>query len=429
LGAILQGFRKIGYTIHKAVAQVDAGPYLYQETVPVEKEDTAESLTERAFRMAVPQLIKILAHTDLTDPAAWNQYEKSVPYVWRAPDATVKRYLYGPTARQQIGTAVKGISYAIRWNPSRPSSSGGVAVFYWHRNLSDSVKRQDWRRILGHPTITELRERIRIIQKYFQIVSLSEAIAFLESSSAAKGNKLAVLTVDDGYLDFRIRLVPLLEELKLPCSLFVCSQAIEQGTTWYQQVYDLIEEVGEKKLIVPWADCELWFGDVNQRVLTVEKVLLAHLKRLTLTMRLRRLNELILANRRDPPGDDRDAFCSAQDVRAIGESRWVEVHLHGHAHQPFETLDSEELTNDIKLCRDFFESKLGFDDRIISYPNGKIKLGQEEILKSQHVFHGFTTEPGFNTPSSARPFALKRNGLTNSPLSEFYWTVRTLAGS
>jgi peptidoglycan/xylan/chitin deacetylase (PgdA/CDA1 family) len=428
-GLFFRDFEKIGYTIHKAVPQVDAGPYLYRQKVPVKNVDTAESLTERAFRMAAPQLIKILADTDISDPAVWNQYEKPVPYVWRAPDPSVKRYLYGPTTRQRISASMKKISYRIRWNPRKPSNHAGVAVFYWHRNLSNSAKRRDWRRVLGHPTIDEVRERIRVIQKYFQVVSLSEALAFLGSSPAPKGNKLAVLTVDDGYLDFRTHLVPLLEELQVPCSFFVCSQAIEQGTIWYQPVYNLIEEIGGEKLIVPWADCELWFGDVKQRTLTVEKVLLAHLKRLTATMRIRRLTELASANRLNPGRDDADPFCSVQDLLAISESRWVEVHLHGHAHHPFDTLDSEELTNDIKLCRHFLGSKLGLEDKIISYPDGKIKLGQEEILKSQGVSYGFTTEPGFNIPSSAYPFGLKRNGLTNSPLSEFYWTVRTLAGS
>jgi peptidoglycan/xylan/chitin deacetylase (PgdA/CDA1 family) len=428
-GLFFRDFEKIGYTIHKAVAQVDAGPYLYQEAVPVKKADTAQSLTERAFRIAAPQLVRILANTDVSDPAVWHRYEKSVPYVWRSPDPSVKRYLYGPTTRQRISTTAKRISHAIRWNPRKPSNHAGVAAFYWHRNLSDSVKRQDWRRVLGHPTIDEVRERIRVIRKYFQVVSLSEALAFLGSTSQAKGNKLAVLTVDDGYLDFRTNLVPLLEELQVPCSFFICSQAVEQGTIWYQRVYDLIEEIGGERLVVPWANCELWFGDVKQRVLTVERVLLAHLKRLSPTIRARCLQELLSANRLNRGRDDRDAFCSIRDILAISESRWVEVHLHGHAHHPFETLDSTELANDVKLCRDFFASRLGLQDNIIGYPNGRIKRGQEEILKSQGVSYGFTTEPGINFPASAHPFGLKRNGLTNSPLSEFYWTVRTLAGS
>jgi peptidoglycan/xylan/chitin deacetylase (PgdA/CDA1 family) len=282
---------------------------------------------------------------------------------------------------------------------------------------------------LGHPTIDEVRERIRLIRKYFQVISLSEATAFLGSSSPAKGNRLAVLTVDDGYLDFRTQLVPLLDELQVPCSFFVCSQAIEQGTIWYQQVYDLIEEVVGQKLVVPWADCEVWFGDVKHRVLTAEKVLIAYLKRLTSEMRLRRLKELILANRLTPRRDNPDAFCTIQDILAIRGSRWVEVHLHSHAHHPFETLGSEELRNDIALCRNFFKSKFDLEDRIISYPNGKIKLGQEKILESQGLSYGFTTEAGFNIPSSGYPFALKRIGLSNSPLAEFYWTIRTLLGN
>jgi hypothetical protein len=44
-GQLFRDFEKIGYTIHKAVPQVDAGPYLYRQSVPVKNVDTTESLT------------------------------------------------------------------------------------------------------------------------------------------------------------------------------------------------------------------------------------------------------------------------------------------------------------------------------------------------------------------------------------------------
>lgn len=44
-----QDTEKIGFTIHEAVAQVDAGPYLFQEAITVEARDTQEDLLRRAF--------------------------------------------------------------------------------------------------------------------------------------------------------------------------------------------------------------------------------------------------------------------------------------------------------------------------------------------------------------------------------------------
>jgi hypothetical protein len=77
--------------------------------------------------MAAPQLIRILANTDISDPAVWDLYEKPVPYVWRAPDPTVKRYPYGPITRQRISASMKKISYGMR---STPANAQKAADFW-----------------------------------------------------------------------------------------------------------------------------------------------------------------------------------------------------------------------------------------------------------------------------------------------------------
>jgi|SRR5579864_2032487 len=417
-------FEKLGYTIHKAVPQVDAGPYLFQEAVPVQVGDTPEAITQRFFMMATPKLVQILQDTDLEDPLAWNMYEKPVRYAWRAPDGLVKQYSLGPTVPKRLAQTLKKVSHAIALNPYKASRSSGVAIFYWHRNLDPSTKPDDWRRVLGHPTTSELRERIELVRKHFDIVSLHEAIQFLEKPSPSKRTQLAVLTVDDGYRDFLTHLLPLLGELKAPCTFFVCTKAIENGTIWYQQVFDLIERIRGDRLFVPWVDRALWFGDVQHRVLTAEKVLNNYLKRVSAATRLERVAQLLSANQLAPPRCEHDRFCSVEDLRVIQKSCWVEMHLHSHAHHPFETLKQEELKDDITSCQNFFRSELGLDDRIISYPNGSIRAGQETILKDAGLHWGLTTNGQINRPGALEPFALKRIGLTNIPLFELSWNIQ-----
>ncbi len=421
-----QDFKKVGYTIHKAVSQVDAGPYLYQEPVPVRKGDNSETLLRRALVIAAPKTVELLSNTKLDDPSMWKVYDKPIRYAWRKPDAAVRGYMNGSTLRQTAASLVRKTAIAINWSPYKIADGPAAAFFFWNRTLDPAVPATDWRRVLGHPTTQELRERIALIRKYFEIVPLTEAMRFLRESKAANGTRLAVLTVDDGYLDFRTNLMPLLEELNTPCSLFVSSGAIQWGTLWHQQVYSLIEGLRGDRLIIPWADCAVWFGDVKHRVLTADKVLNAYLKRQSAATRVQHLQELLQENNVTAPAEGPDAFCKLKDVLAIRKSPLIEVHLHSHGHHPFDTLGAEELADDLAECRHFFKSNLNLDDDIISYPNGTLKNGQEKILKAAGCKAGFTIQEGINHPGHINPFALKRIRIDSGPLPDLDWRLRKL---
>lgn len=50
----------VGFTIHQAVAKVDAGQYLVQEQIHVKAGDSPDSLLRRCFRAAAPRLREVL---------------------------------------------------------------------------------------------------------------------------------------------------------------------------------------------------------------------------------------------------------------------------------------------------------------------------------------------------------------------------------
>lgn len=62
--AIEAGVREAGCTVHFVTAAVDAGPIIVQETVPVERNDTAETLAARvlaAEHRIYPQAVRLIA--------------------------------------------------------------------------------------------------------------------------------------------------------------------------------------------------------------------------------------------------------------------------------------------------------------------------------------------------------------------------------
>jgi methionyl-tRNA formyltransferase/peptidoglycan/xylan/chitin deacetylase (PgdA/CDA1 family) len=416
---------KVGFTIHKAIAALDAGPFLYQERVPVAAGDTPKSLLQKCFRAAAPRLAAILAAAPL-DERSWHSYPKTVSHVHRRPHPEVYRFLFGSAAVAGAKRAARHVLNGARAVlPGRHSPVGRHVAFFMHRALPDNTSRSDWRRVLGHPTVSELREKLGFLKQHFTLVSVSQWLGRLESDEPST-DRYAVLTVDDGYRDFRTGLLPVLEELNVPAAFFVCTGAIEAKTVWYQRVYDLIDAHRPDRLWVPWMDTHIYFGDVRHRVLTVERVLLAHLKRLPRSRRRELVDRLILENRVSPSGSTADAFCTLDDLKALQRSPLVELFPHSHDHDPFETLTDEELHTDLTTCRQFLADRLGIAFEVFSYPNGHFKDAQRALLSNLGIRYGFTTENGAEQGGKTDRLALRRNGLGNEKLSAYRHWLRRL---
>ncbi len=416
---------KVGFTIHRAVAALDAGPFLYQERVPVGPADTPGTLLEKCFRAAAPKLASIL-RDDPLDEGSWHRYEKPIPYVHRQPHPEVRRYLFGSPAlgwaKKVARRAANGVQRLVRG--TRPVG-GRLTAFFFHRALPDDTPATDWRRVLGHPTVSELREKLLFLKRHFRLISLNQWLALLDSHELPP-DPCAVVTVDDGYRDFRTGLLPLLEELSVPAALFVCTGAISTNTVWYQRVYNLIHQVRSDRLFVPWMDTRIYFGDVRHRVLTVEHVLLAHLKRVRRDRRRELVDRLVEENNAPPDPSGVDAFCDVDDLRFLKQAPLVELHPHSHEHDPFETLTREELRSDLVNCRQFFTETLDLGFRAFCYPNGQFKEDQRELLSGFGIRYAMTVVNGFETPGQFDHLAIRRNGMGNEPLSEFVFRLRRL---
>src|SRR5439155_12916633 len=216
---------------------------------------------------------------------------------------------------------------------------------------------------------------------------------------------------------FRTGLLPLLEELDVPAAFFVCTGAVATNSVWYQRVYNLIHQVRSDRLWVPWMDTRIFFGDVRHRVLTVERVLLACLTRLPRERRRELVDRLVEENGVPPGGSGADAFCDLDDLRFLSKSPLVELYPHSHDHDPFETLTDDELRQDLVTCGRFFSDELGLEPHVLSYPNGRFKDGQRELLTSLGIEYALTAVNGYEQPGRFDRLAIRRNGFVNEPLS------------
>ena len=414
---------RVGFTIHKAVAQVDAGPYLHQEAITVSPADTPQTLLRRSFVRASDVMTELLRHLP-SDSSPFKHYEKPLAYSWRSPHAAVRRYADGSTLRQRVLPLVQRAVWTLTAGPRR-ADARGITVFYFHRALANDTPPTDFRRVLGHPTIDELREKLLYLKQSFKIIPARKALELIDGHEPLT-EAYAVVTADDGYRDFRTNFLPLAEELNVPATLFVCTGAIKNGSVWFQRLYDLISDFHSDRLYLPWADCRIHFGEVEHRVLTIERVISPYIKRLTRMVRRDQLDAFFESNPIDAEPDSRDAFCDTRDLEALSASPLIELHLHSDEHDPYETLTDKELEDDVKACMRFFSEQLRIESTVLSYPNGRSKSDQAPVLARLGIKHAFSTLPGVEDPQKTRPYSILRTGMTNEPMASFHWNLRKL---
>jgi peptidoglycan/xylan/chitin deacetylase (PgdA/CDA1 family) len=69
----------------------------------------------------------------------------------------------------------------------------------------------------NHVYIEYFKQQVGFLKKYYNVISLNEALEILRSGSRFKNNTI-VMTIDDGYKSVFSLAFPVLKEFRQPCS-------------------------------------------------------------------------------------------------------------------------------------------------------------------------------------------------------------------
>ena len=97
--------------------------------------------------------------------------------------------------------------------PLVPRDSGGVTILAYHLVGAGTQSPVDM-------PVDVFRTQLRELRDCAHICSLAEAVRRLETATD-NSRPVVVVTFDDGFDNFRVRAWPLLEELGIPCTLYV----------------------------------------------------------------------------------------------------------------------------------------------------------------------------------------------------------------
>lgn len=124
----------------------------------------------------------------------------------------------------------------------RVGMSGKVAVLMYHEIAEDAADIEAWTVLKRSDFVRQME----YIAEHFSIVSLTEAIAARSSPHNGHADHstkpMAVVTFDDGYAGNRTLMLPIIQTMGIPVTVFVASQAIQdQQLYWYDRVMNGIQ--------------------------------------------------------------------------------------------------------------------------------------------------------------------------------------------
>lgn len=228
------------------------------------------------------------------------------------------------------------------------------------------------------------RCQMEVLDRFFSIVPLGTVIGEVRKGSVRP--RQACVTFDDGYADNYEHAFPILRSLGIPATIFLSTQAIEEGSQFYWErlAWYLAQRIG-RTLRLPLvlgggtipiesaADAGKAFDYLLERMRTVES---------------KQREALLEALGVTPSPDTRPlTWREATIMQPAG----VTFGAHSHTHPSLPALTAGAIREEIAASRDLIAKRLGAVPAVFAYPYGDVDERTERILADEGFLAAMTT--------------------------------------
>ncbi len=263
----------------------------------------------------------------------------------------------------------------------------------FHSGISAVMaRRQSCARILMYHGIAvegaqTLAAQVRYLARNFKVVSLDAMVSRLASNRAISANEI-VLTFDDGLLNNLTVVYPILRELQLPATFFVCPGLIGSGKwLWNHEARCRLKTLSNDAL-----------ADVRATLLAPDPSadgIVEWMKTLKPPQR-QRVEECIRLATRDfqPTASQHQAYdmMDWDDLKSL-DPGLIMIGSHTLTHPILTTLSTDEIHSELRESRRCLEQKLEREVDYFCYPNGSYDARVYEAVKNNYRA-AVTTETG-----------------------------------
>ena len=274
-----------------------------------------------------------------------------------------------------------------------------LSILIYHRVM----KERDWMRP-AEPTVVEFSWQMRLLQRYFNVLPLSEATQLLKSGDLPP--RAVCVTFDDGYADNASVAQPVLERYGIPATVFVAAGYLDGGCMWNDKIVESLRhfrssEVDFSSLGLPaYRTATLAFR--RQAAYDI----IARCKYLETGQR-EELAEAIAGHSNDRVDD---LMMTTEQLQTL-HRQGIEIGGHTFSHPILTSLPKDKAREEIQRGKAELESIIGEPLRLFAYPNGRPETDYNQdhvaLVKEAGFEAAVVTSWGVATPRSD-PFQLPR---------------------
>jgi peptidoglycan/xylan/chitin deacetylase (PgdA/CDA1 family) len=276
----------------------------------------------------------------------------------------------------------------------RMAANHGIALMY-HEVLPDEMEDPIWTVL----TESRFQRQMLHLRHHYDVLSIDEAVERL-SAPVSKGRPFAAVTFDDGYRGNLTCVLPVMESLDLPFTVFVATRAVQTGQLhWYDRVILYLLGCGRRRCEIPTSRGVVRYASgrskTSRRWAGIRDVLNA-LKSLPEDER-RQIAQALPATASASPL----AMLSKAELTSLAASPLVDIGCHTHGHELLDGLPMSDARDSILTAQKLLTEALGRPPRHFAYPNGNYNGSTVDLVKECGFATAFTVQPRLWTRSDS----------------------------
>jgi peptidoglycan/xylan/chitin deacetylase (PgdA/CDA1 family) len=317
------------------------------------------------------------------------------------------------------------LARGLRWSGaasllSRLPARDSLLVLNYHRigNAADDLFDPG----VFSATADQFNDQIAYLKRRLSLVTLDEALAFIDGTQKEKSRRCRVLiTFDDGYLDNYEIAYPILRSHGAQGVFFLATGMVGScEIPWWDRIAYLVKTARKRQFTLHYP-AELTV-DLDQ--IGLEKSLIAILKLYKLPNNSnpdRFVQELVEAAEGDAPPGTLRRFLNWDEAREM-IAGGMAIGSHTHSHNLLSQLPPERQLEELSNSRSILTRETGIAADVLAYPVGartSFTDATQNLARQAGYRAAFSFYGGTNLPGKTNPYDVSRIGIGEQSWSRF----------
>jgi peptidoglycan/xylan/chitin deacetylase (PgdA/CDA1 family) len=314
------------------------------------------------------------------------------------------------------GLLWSGASFLLSQLPARDS----LLVLNYHRigNAKDDLFDPG----VFSATAEQFDNQIAYLKRRLSLVTLDEALAFVDGTSKDKTRRCRVLiTFDDGYLDNYEIAYPILRSHGAQGVFFLATSMVGScELPWWDRIAYLVKTARRRRFSLSYPAKLAIDIDKNGLTKSLNTILKSYKQPYNYDP-ARFVGELTEESKGDDPPRTSRCFLNWDEAREM-TGGGMEIGSHTHSHTVLSRLEPERQREELAKSRAIILEQLGTEAKVLAYPVGHKssfsgqtqKIAQETGYRCAFSHHG-----GMNLPGKTAVYDVKRNKIAGQSRNRF----------